>query len=263
MSFDLMVFEKTSAPNTYEDFMNWMSQQTTWSEDRDYSSIDGTSPALTSWFMEMKNTFSPLNGSYRLSDDEAFATAESENHLTDYSIGSSIIYASFGWSVAEEAMEAVPALAQKHGVGFFNPQTGEVLSSGMVLCKIRTESSKDKAATWEQIEKEISSIDSWERGTNGRESAFITMWFEENNTDEEFMQCMPNYPKADGFFKKLFGSAQKTSTVISSYTVEVSTGEKIYSTEVSSKDEISMIFSTYHRSRKLPDISTWQDTGII
>lgn len=263
MSFDLMVFEKTRAPRFYEDFLNWTSEQTDWKEERDYNSINGTSSQLTAWFMEIKKKFPPLNGPYMLSDEEAFASKKIESHLTDYSIGSNIIYAAFGWSVADEACEATKKLAAKHGVGFFNPQTAEVYCDGMIQCKIRTECGGEKAVTWEQIERELLSLDNPERGTSNREGAFITIWFEQNGTDNEFMQCMPDYPKPEGFLKKLFGSSKGSAAGISSYTVEIGTGEKIYTSQADTKEQVVQIFHKYYLSRKLPDTANWQDSGII
>ncbi len=120
MSYDLMVYEKTKAPNTRKKFMEWFEQQTEWSEDHDYQSISVSSPSLQNWFMEMKDTFPPMNGEYApdmelLSEDENL-----ENHVTDYCIGREVIYAAFAWSVADEAYELMRRLAQKHDVGFFD-----------------------------------------------------------------------------------------------------------------------------------------------
>lgn len=118
MSYDLMVFETTKAPNTKKEFMEWYFKQTEWSEEHDYASVSVTSEALKNWFMEMKETFPPMNGEYAPSDDEI--DEETENCLTDYSIGRDVIYASFAWSVSEKAYELMRNLAQKHGVGFFD-----------------------------------------------------------------------------------------------------------------------------------------------
>lgn len=120
MSYDLMVFEKTKAPKTRKEFMEWFGRQTQWREDHDYQTIGVSSPALQSWFMEMKETFPPMNGEYApdgkaLDEDERL-----ETYLTDYSIGREVIYAAFAWSVAREAYELARELAQKHGVGFFD-----------------------------------------------------------------------------------------------------------------------------------------------
>jgi hypothetical protein len=262
MSFDLMVFDKAKAPNFLEDFLAWSAVQTEWSEDRDYNDIKGTTPQLTAWFMAMKETFPPLNGPYSPSDDVAFASSDAENHLTDYSIGSSIIYGGFAWSVAEEATQLAEKLAQEHGVDFFNPQTGDIFCDGMILCKIRTERHDDKTVTWEKIEKEILTLDNPERGTTHRASAFITMFFAQNGTDDQFMQCMPDYPKSENFLKSLFGK-KTVYPAISGYIVEVGTGEKIYAKTVSSKEHIQQLMRDYYVSQKLPDVSEWQDTGII
>lgn len=120
MSYDLMVFEKTKAPKTKEEFMEWFEEQTAWGEDHDYQTISVASPALQNWFMEMKETFPPMNGEFAPDDSALEEDAELESRMTDYSIGHDVIYAGFAWSVAEEAYEKMLALAGKHGVGFFD-----------------------------------------------------------------------------------------------------------------------------------------------
>lgn len=120
MSYDLMVFERTKAPKTKEEFMEWFEEQTEWGEDHDYQTVSVSSPALQNWFMEMKETFPPMNGEFA-PDDQAFDENEDlETYLTDYSIGREVIYAAFAWSVAEEAYKLVIELAKKHDVGFFD-----------------------------------------------------------------------------------------------------------------------------------------------
>ena len=116
MSYDLMVFEITKAPKTKKEFMDWYDRQTEWAEEHDYETVGVTSPS----FMEMKDTFPPMNGKFA-PEEEAIANDEDlESRLTDYSIGYNVIYAAFSWSVADEAYEKVRTLAQKHGVGFFD-----------------------------------------------------------------------------------------------------------------------------------------------
>lgn len=120
MSYDLMVFEKTKAPKTKKEFLMWFEEQTEWGEDHDYQTISVSSPALQNWFLEMKETFPPMNGEYA-PDIELLAENEDlENHTVDYSIGKEVIYAAFAWSVAGEAYDLTRKLAQKHGVGFFD-----------------------------------------------------------------------------------------------------------------------------------------------
>lgn len=49
----------------------------------------------------------------------------SEKRLTDYSFCIAVIYATFAWSVADEAYKMMRALAQKHKVGFFDVSGSE------------------------------------------------------------------------------------------------------------------------------------------
>lgn len=134
MSYDLMVFERTKAPRTKEEFLKWYEKQAEWDEDHDYSSIEVSSPALQNWFMEMKDAFPPMNGPY--SPDDTLLDESLEAHLTDYCIGRDVIYTSFAWSLAEEAYSLMRQLAAKHNVGFFDasgPDADVILPDGSKL----------------------------------------------------------------------------------------------------------------------------------
>ena len=120
MSYDLMVFEKSKAPRNKKDFMAWYWKQVEWSEEHDYLSIGIASPDLQNWFMEMIETFPPMNGEYSPSDEQIEGNEDLETYLTDYCIGHDVIYTAFAWSVAEEAYNLITQLAKKHGVGFFD-----------------------------------------------------------------------------------------------------------------------------------------------
>lgn len=120
MSYDLMVFEKTKAPTVKKDFMAWFEKQVEWSEEHDYQTISVSSPSLQNWFMEMKETFPPMNGEYAPDPDPVDEDENLENHMTDYCIGRNVIYAAFTWTAADEAYKLMRSLAQKHNVGFFD-----------------------------------------------------------------------------------------------------------------------------------------------
>lgn len=120
MSYDLMVFEITKAPKTKKEFMAWYDKITEWEEEHDYETVSVTSPALQNWFMEMKETFPPMNGEFAPDDEAIENDKDLESRLTDYSISYDSVYAAFSWSLAEEAYETMRRLAQKHGVGFFD-----------------------------------------------------------------------------------------------------------------------------------------------
>ena len=132
-----MVFEKSKAPSTYEDFIEWFYKQTQWSEEHDYMSSSVTTPSLRSWFMEMKDVFPPMNGEYSPNDDLIEADENLEEHLTDYGIGNNVIYMAFAWSLAEEAYNLVTQLAIKHAVGFFDVSGNEevIFPDGTKLSK--------------------------------------------------------------------------------------------------------------------------------
>ena len=115
MSYDLMVFERTKAPQMRKEFLVWYDKETVWSEEHGYDDSAVTSPALRNWYEEMIKTFPNMD-----SPDAEVEDDDAEAHLTEYSIGHNVIYAAFAWSVAEEAYEKVKALAQKHGVGFYD-----------------------------------------------------------------------------------------------------------------------------------------------
>lgn len=118
MSYDLMVFERTKAPQKRKEFLVWYDKETEWSEEHGYDDPAVTSPALRDWYEEMIKTFPNMNGPE--APDGGPDNEEAEAYLTDYCIGHHVIYAAFSWSVAEEAYEKVKVLAQKHGVGFYD-----------------------------------------------------------------------------------------------------------------------------------------------
>ncbi|AVP96852.1 hypothetical protein C7S18_06390 [Ahniella affigens] len=115
MSYDLMVFAPSAAPKKRAAFLDWYDEQSEWEEDHSYDNPDVSTPALRAWFMDMIKSFPALNGPFAAND-----SADTEAAGTDYSIGRSVIYAAFPWSKAEQAYETMFALAEKHGVGFFN-----------------------------------------------------------------------------------------------------------------------------------------------
>lgn len=112
-----MVFRKEAAPSSKAEFMDWYAVQTEWSEEHSYDDPAITSPELRNWFIEMIESFPAMNGPYATDIDEEDDDADK---LTDYSIGRDVIYATFSWSLVEEAYEEVSRLATKHKVGFFD-----------------------------------------------------------------------------------------------------------------------------------------------
>ena len=120
MSYDLMVFERTKAPKTRKEFLAWFQEQVDCGEEPNLENVNALSPALRSWFLEIKETFPPMNGVFAPDDEQIFSDEALEAHLTEYAITRDIAYVSFAWSLAEEAYALVCGLAEKHGTGFFD-----------------------------------------------------------------------------------------------------------------------------------------------
>lgn len=122
MSYDLMVFRPDIAPRTRDEFMNWFDEQVKWAEDHSYNDPAVTSGNLRNWFMEMIETFPAMNGPYADEDID-------DDSVTDYCIGTNVIYAAFAWSVAEKAYNVMKEAAQKHQVGFYDvsANNGDIL----------------------------------------------------------------------------------------------------------------------------------------
>ena len=128
------------------------------------------------------------------------------------------------------------------------------------LFKYNTESISERIAIWDEVEYSIDTLDSSYRGTNARDNAFIVIWYEKSGISVPFMQYTPEYPK-QSFFRKIFGLSEELR--IDSYNVEIGTGEKIYRKVVNTKEEIKNLFKNFYETGNIPDISDWEDTGIL
>jgi hypothetical protein len=106
MSYDLMVFDKDSAPRKRDEFIAWYEEQMEGSEG---GTLENISPKLKNWFLDMNKVF----------QDENDSKAEGSN-MADYVIGKSNIYVGFAWSASELARKKAVELAEKNEVGFFD-----------------------------------------------------------------------------------------------------------------------------------------------
>lgn len=95
MSYDLMVFEASVAPQSREEFMAWYREQTKWAEDHSYQDHAVASESLQAWFKEMVEFFPAMNGPLASDDVD-------DPKVTDFCIGKDVIYSAFAWSIAEE-----------------------------------------------------------------------------------------------------------------------------------------------------------------
>ena len=116
MSYDLAVFDPRADLKNRTAFDAWYDTTEEYGEDGSYNDDKQTTPALQSWFHEMREHFIPRNGPYSpsgLEDSDIEKTAE-------YNFGPDLIYVSFSWAQAEAAYNLCFSMAAKHGVGFLD-----------------------------------------------------------------------------------------------------------------------------------------------
>ena len=110
MSYDLLIFEPVCA--TDEDFPRWWEQAVAqWDEPGDFSTIDGSTPAIRSIYRDLIRTFPPFNGPDALSEEELEERENEGLPVADYTIGADYIYISVGWSDANALVKIVGQMA--------------------------------------------------------------------------------------------------------------------------------------------------------
>jgi hypothetical protein len=114
LSYDLMVFDPTTAPLARKDFLEWLRDQVN-EEPFDPTRREFSNPGIRAWLEEMLAVFPAMNGIYAKEDADV-----DDPRLTDYGINRSSIYACFAWSQADAAYETCLALAEKHRIGVFD-----------------------------------------------------------------------------------------------------------------------------------------------
>ena len=110
MSYDLLIFEPDCA--TDEDFPRWWEQAVAqWDGPRDFSTIDGSTPAIRSIYRDLIRAFPPFNGPDALSEEELEERENEGLPVADYAIGADYIYISVGWSDANALVKIVGQMA--------------------------------------------------------------------------------------------------------------------------------------------------------
>ena len=110
MSYDLLIFEPDSA--TDEDFPQWWEQVVAqWDEPGDFSTIDGSTPAIRAFYRDLIRAFPPFNGPDALSEEELEEREVEGLPVADYTIGADYIYISVGWSDANALVKIVGQMA--------------------------------------------------------------------------------------------------------------------------------------------------------
>ena len=110
MSYDLLIFEPDST--TDEDFPRWREKIVAqWDEPGDFSTIDGSTPAIRAFYRDLIRVFPPFNGPDALSKAELEEREAEGLPFADYTIGADYIYISVGWSDANALVKIVGQMA--------------------------------------------------------------------------------------------------------------------------------------------------------
>ena len=110
MSYDILIFEPDVV--TDEDFPQWWEQVVSqWDEPRDFSTIDGSTPAIRSFYRDIIRTFPPINGPDALTEEELEEREAEGLPVADYTIGADYIYVSVGWSDADTLVKIAGQMA--------------------------------------------------------------------------------------------------------------------------------------------------------
>ena len=110
MSYDILIFEPDVV--TDEDFPRWWKQVVSqWDEPYDFSTIEGSTPAIRAFYRDIIRTFPPFNGPYALTEEELDAREAEGLPVADYTIGTDFIFISVGWSDANALVKIVGQMA--------------------------------------------------------------------------------------------------------------------------------------------------------
>ena len=140
MEYHLVVFEETSVPKNYKDFLGWFYKQLECNEDHEYDDPSVSSKALQNWFMEIIKLFPQKKGPYALGADELKKMKDNheDDHITNYIIGKDMILGDFAWSLLGKGETVVvEQLAKKYEVGFFEPFEDKIILHNGEIINLR------------------------------------------------------------------------------------------------------------------------------
>ncbi len=121
MSFYLVAFDNTRVSNDKVAFNSWFEETVKWEAELDYDTPQNLiNNQLKLFFHALIQEYPPMNGELAPSDEDIDNNPDLEVKMTDYSIGTDIIYAAFAWSQSDAAYECFKRLAKKYAIGFYN-----------------------------------------------------------------------------------------------------------------------------------------------
>lgn len=246
MSFDLAVFDAAVAPRDKAGFKAWFDEQISWDEDHSYDDPRVSTPALQAFFEELSKTFPPLNGPFSPLEDELnVLDRDEEAYLTDYSMGKTLIYMGFAWSLADEAEQAVRLAAEHHAVGFYHLSYDEVLfPDDPRSFLLNTNQGEVEKTTWSDVAWFINKLKDTSSKANGE---FV--YVEEKNLQGVCYIQIMYFPGEDtsGYYQMEAMEKEYAGNVLPQHLLRTS-----------SIDDVKAVLSDWIVWGCAPDFSTWE-----
>ena len=143
MSYDLMVFDPDLAPRKAE-VGDWHRDLMEADEsDGAFDPASLKSNRLRAFYEDIRVNFPAMNG-----PDQVDEADVDDDQVTGYAFYPAFIYMDFRWSVSEPASTVVLALADKHGLGLFDPQDSD---DGVMSMGSRARGSDTKTSWWARL----------------------------------------------------------------------------------------------------------------
>lgn len=115
MSYDLLVFEPSAAPDDRVAVIAWISQVIRLCEGQLLSDPSTASPALRNWYEGMTRAFPHIGTANALP-----AEMRADQINADYRFSPNAIFARFEWQVSRRAYHLGMRLARAYKLGFFD-----------------------------------------------------------------------------------------------------------------------------------------------
>jgi len=151
MSYDLMVFDQSVAPQNRPAFLDWYKARMKSDVGLSQHTPATLSGNLRAFYDDLRQEFPPMNGPDAFDFNAADAYFDKgkfgrflkdmlgkkpkhtdERKATEYSLGGDLIYMNFAWSQAQLARSQVTNAVIRHDVGFFDvSETNGMIAYGV------------------------------------------------------------------------------------------------------------------------------------
>lgn len=108
-----------------------------------FDPASGRSNRLKAFYDDMRLEFPAMNGPDAVSDDDV-----DNDKVTGYAFYPGFVYMDFRWSASDAAGKAVLPLAERHGLGLFDPQDP---NDGVFLMGTPTPGAGTKRSLWARL----------------------------------------------------------------------------------------------------------------